>query len=162
MNILDKIFTYIFHVVGFNRVKAVMVLRRVLRVIDGDTSDTIDLKQIVTRVRKADINTPERGEPYYKEAKEKLKTLIEGKNIWLFTVKGNDKDQYGRTVAYVFRGFVNINLVMVWLGLAEVVDPEYRDPFFHKQLLFAQSVARFFRRGIWSTNRVKSKVVRLT
>ena len=73
------------------------------RIIDGDT--------IVAgnqTIRLLGMNTPERGEKYYSEAKEFLEgKILENKVLLEF---GKDKtDRYGRTLAYVFFENKNVN-----------------------------------------------------
>lgn len=85
----------------------------VSEVIDGDT---IDL-QSGERVRLLGINTPERGQPYYEEATNRLGELVEGKKVTL-EKDVDDKDQYGRLLRYVFLNDRNINVKLVREGLA--------------------------------------------
>ncbi|MCF7879077.1 MAG: thermonuclease family protein [Candidatus Omnitrophica bacterium] len=51
-------------------------------------------------VRPTGYNTPERGEPGYEQAKQKLKKLILGKKVDIRSVKTIDK--WGRLVAQVY------------------------------------------------------------
>ncbi len=89
----------------------------VKRVIDGDT--------IVAgnqTIRMLGMNTPEKGEKYYSEAKEFLENKILGEKISL--VFGKEKtDRYGRTLAYVFLNGKNINLELVENGFANYYFP---------------------------------------
>ena len=72
---------------------------QVTRIIDGDT---IEINRNES-VRLLGINSPERGEPYYNEAKEFLENRTLNKSVKL--EYGKDKtDRYGRTLAYVFLG----------------------------------------------------------
>lgn len=85
------------------------------RIIDGDTI-VVDND---THVRLLGINTPERGEKYYSEAKKFLEERISNKTIML--EYGNDKyDQYGRKLAYVFLSQENINSEIVRNGFANL------------------------------------------
>ena len=87
----------------------------VSKVIDGDT---IELKT-GERVRLLGINTPEMGQPCYEEATNRLKELIEGKQIRLES-DVVDKDQYERLLRHVFIDNTFVNLVMVREGYAHV------------------------------------------
>ncbi len=93
------------------------------RVIDGDT--------IVVgneSVRLLGINSPERGEDYYEEAKEFLEGLILDKRIKLEI--SNKKDKYDRILAFIFISNTNINIELVRWGLANVYildDRRYED-----------------------------------
>ncbi|MCS7129373.1 MAG: hypothetical protein NZ919_01860, partial [Candidatus Caldarchaeum sp.] len=57
--------------------KAVDIVASVYRVVDGDTFDCFP----AGRVRLADVNTPERGQPGYTEATNALRMLVEGKTV---------------------------------------------------------------------------------
>ena len=83
------------------------------RVIDGDTIDIGN-----ESVRLLGINTPERGEQGYEEAKEFLGQLVLGKNVTLEFV-GERQDKYGRILAYVFLNNTNINVKMIENGFEQ-------------------------------------------
>lgn len=86
----------------------------VVRVVDGDTIKTSDNETI----RLLGINSPERGELYYREAKDFLTDLLTNKTIKLeFGARKYDK--YKRVLAYVFLD-KNINLEMVQKGYANI------------------------------------------
>jgi micrococcal nuclease len=63
----------------------------VTNVVDGDTVDvTVDLGfkiHTVQRIRLAGIDTPERGQPGYYEAKERLRVLCADRQVLLTTTK---------------------------------------------------------------------------
>lgn len=85
------------------------------RIIDGDTI----VVRNDTHVRMLGINTPEKGERFYKEAKENLEKLILNKTVKLEF--GDDKvDKYGRTLAFVFLEGKNVNVEQVKEGFANV------------------------------------------
>ena len=82
------------------------------RIIDGDTIESNG-----TKIRLLGINTPERGEKYYKEAKEFLGELILNETVQLEF--GKDRiDRYGRTLAYIFYNGENINQKQIENGFA--------------------------------------------
>ncbi|HLD57037.1 MAG TPA: thermonuclease family protein [archaeon] len=87
----------------------------VSKVIDGDT---IELEDKV-RVRLLGINTPEREQPYYQEATNRLKELVEGKNVVLES-DVVDKDKYNRLLRHIYVGDVFVNLQLVKEGYATV------------------------------------------
>ncbi len=90
-------------------------------VIDGDT-----VKSNGTSIRLLGINTPEKGELYYLEAKEFLETLVLNKTVEL--EYGKDKeDRYGRTLAYTYINRENVNLKLIEEGYANVYFPSGRD-----------------------------------
>jgi len=88
----------------------------VTKVIDGDTIETyINGKSV--RVRYIGIDTPERGECYYREATTKNKELVEGKTISL-EKDITDTDRYGRLLRYVYVDGTSVNGELVRLGYA--------------------------------------------
>lgn len=86
---------------------------KVQRVIDGDT---LVLENNVT-VRLFGINTPERNEKYYSDAKEFLEELVLNQTIFL---ESFGKDRYYRELGIIFLGRENINLKIVEEGFANV------------------------------------------
>jgi micrococcal nuclease len=114
----------------------------VTAVIDGDT---ISLSN-GTKVRYLGINTPERGQPFYEEAKRFNARLVGGKDVRLETgpVK---RDGYGRLLAYVYVGdvLVNARLIAEGLGYLFVIDPLGREA----ELLRLQKEAQKQTKGMW-------------
>ena len=79
-----------------------MSLFTVTQVVDGDTfavGGWTWSQHSGTYVRPLGYNTPEKGEPGYEAAKNKLKTLIEGKTVDIY--KAVSIDTYGRLLAHV-------------------------------------------------------------
>ena len=97
----------------------------VTRIIDGDTIEVDDNETI----RLLGINTPERGEKYYKEAKEFLEMVLMNKTIKLEFGK-DKKDKYGRTLAYIFRDSSNVNKELVDEGYANYYFPSGKDMYY--------------------------------
>ncbi|MFH0869288.1 MAG: thermonuclease family protein [archaeon] len=85
----------------------------VTRVVDGDTVELADL----SKVRLGGINTPEKNENYFAEAKENLESLILDKQVYL-QKDITDKDQYGRYLRYIFTTDKFVNAEQVSAGLA--------------------------------------------
>ncbi len=95
----------------------------VTRVIDGDTI----VVEGGERVRLLDIDTPEKGEPCATNATNRLKELIDGKEI-ILEKRGEDRDVYDRLLRYVFLNDTLVNLVMVregWANLYVVEKSQY-------------------------------------
>jgi len=98
----------------------------VQRVIDGDTA-------IINNhsVRLLGINSPERGEKGYEEAKQFLSSKILDKKVKL--VFGKRKfDRYKRILAYIFLKDENINLESVKEGYSNIYFPEGKTRFYDK------------------------------
>lgn len=95
------------------------------RIIDGDTIE-IENK---TSVRLLGINTPEKGELYYTEAKDFLEMILLNKTVSLEF--GRERyDLYGRLLAYVFFNDKNVNKEMVDEGYANIYFPAGRDKYY--------------------------------
>ena len=78
----------------------------VTRVIDGDTFETASRKK---SVRLANVDAPEKGQPGAVASKQKLESLIGGKQVTIDTVA---RDKYGRAVANVKKGRESVNKKM--------------------------------------------------
>ena len=79
---------------------------KVTKVIDGDTFTTDKRKN---PVRLADVDTPEKRQPGYQDAKQELQNLITGQEVSIETVA---RDKYGRSVANVKLGTKSVNQAM--------------------------------------------------
>jgi len=90
------------------------------RVIDGDT--IVDNNKMHYRL--LGINTPERGEYLYSEAKNFLEK--EALNISL-TIEKKGKDKYQRELAYLYNGNKNLNKELIKEGYANYYFPSGKD-----------------------------------
>lgn len=88
---------------------------RVVRIADGDTVSILDATNTQHKVRLYGIDTPERGQPYGKAAKNMLMQLVDKKNVGVVVVT---TDSYGREVGTLYREGLNINFAMVATGYA--------------------------------------------
>ena len=116
----------------------------VRRVIDGDTIVLAN----GSRVRYIGIDTPERGEPFFDQATEVNRRLVEGRRVQLLKDQ-SDKDRFGRLLRYVLAGDILVNAELVREGLAEAKryepDVKFADCFDALML-----EARENRRGLWT------------
>lgn len=95
------------------------------RVVDGDTLVACGVK-----VRMLGINTPEKKDKYYSEAKNYLVKRVENKTVTL--VFSTDRfDKYNRTLAYVYFGEKNINQELITNGFANAYFPSDKDKYFN-------------------------------
>ena len=93
------------------------------RIIDGDTIESEG-----GSIRLLGINTPERGEFLYDEAKAFLESQVFNKTVRLeFTRERYDK--YNRTLAYVFLDDKNVNAELVENGFANYYFYDGRDKY---------------------------------
>ena len=110
----------------------------VTKIIDGDT-----LVGNGEHVRLLGMDTDERGEPCYKEAKEKLASLVLNKEV-ILEPDITDKDQYKRLLRYVFvetdSGVIHVNVYLVSEGLA--IARFYEDRKYQDEILAAEVYAR--------------------
>lgn len=122
---------------------------KVVNVIDGDTIK-IEGGQVV---RYIGIDTPETVHPskpvqcYGKEASDKNKELVEGKEIKL-EKDVSETDKYGRLLRYVWLGDMLVNEYLVREGYAQSSsyppDVKYQDRFVE-----SQKQAREEKKGLW-------------
>ncbi len=100
-------------------------LIKIDKVIDGDTVKTNE-----TSIRLLGINSPEKKEEYYQEAKDFLEETLLNKTARI--EYGKDKtDRYGRTLGYLFLNNKNINLKQVELGFANYYFPSGKDVYYN-------------------------------
>jgi micrococcal nuclease len=116
---------------------------RVVSVTDGDTVKVLTLDNQIIKVRLAEIDTPERKQPYGKEAKKALSALVFGKKVDLRPVT---IDRYGRTVGHLFVGSLNVNKQMVRKGHAWVYKRYMKD----KTLITDEDYAKSKKVGLWA------------
>lgn len=115
------------------------------RIADGDTIDVGGSDGQIT-VRLVAINAPDRGECY---ATQGLDHLIDNLNNEQVRLEVVGEDQFGRTLAHVFRGDHHVNLEMVELGLALASTPDETDPY-REPILRAENEAFATKTGLWS------------
>lgn len=127
----------------------------VARVVDGDTIELADGR----RVRYIGINTPERDQPYYQEATDVNRQLVESKTVQLER-DVDTFDQYGRTLAYVWVDGMMANWEIVNRGFANVftVPPNVR---YEEQFRQAEREAREAGRGLWAESPVTLKIIQI-
>jgi micrococcal nuclease len=133
---------------------------RVKEVVDGDT---IFLEND-TKVRYIGLNTPERGRPFYEEATEANRKLVENRPVKL-ELDVVESDQYGRTLAYVFvvgstgspQGETFVNLELLRQGYANLftVPPNVKYEALFRQ---AEQEAREAGQGLWATKETGIKI----
>jgi endonuclease YncB( thermonuclease family) len=116
----------------------------VTEITDGDTLTVVTLDDREIVVRLAEIDTPERGQPFSRVASRALSELAFQKAV---TVSYFDTDAYGRTVGRVFAGDIDVSAELVRRGVAWV----YRD-YARDQSLFAlEEQARKAGQGLWGS-----------
>lgn len=125
-----------------------------LSVGDGDTIRVKDTKGNRVTIRLACIDAPETSQGNSGRWSTKtLKNLILRKSI---SLKPQTRDRYGRTVAEVYSGTVNINLPMVRLGAAYSYR-KYLGQCDRAAYLSAEAAANKRDIGIWGPYRPNQK-----
>lgn len=114
----------------------------VVAIQDGDTL-TVLVEREQHRIRLAEIDAPEKRQPFGAASKQSLSELCFGKNA---IIDGSTKDRYGRTIAHVHCEGINAGTEQVRRGMAWVYDRYVKNP----QLYVLQDEARQERRGLWS------------
>lgn len=116
---------------------------RVIGITDGDTFTllTPDLRQV--KVRVAEIDAPERGQPYATRSRQRLASLIFQKEV---TVNVQVVDRYDRPVGRPMVGDMDVTVEMIRSGAAWV----YRSYSDDVELYELERTAKAERRGLWS------------
>lgn len=123
----------------------------VTRVVDGDTIVLQDGR----RVRYIGMNTPEIVDPrrpvecFGKEASEKNKELVEGKEVEL-EKDVSETDKYGRLLRYVYVDNLLVNDYLVRNGYA-YASSYPPDVTYQKQFLESQREAQIQKLGLWNS-----------
>jgi endonuclease YncB( thermonuclease family) len=113
-----------------------------VRVKDGD-SLVVKVQGVAMDVRLAGIDAPELDQPYGREAKQALVSLASGGQL---VVEPLDTDRYGRTVAHVWNGEMQLNKEMVKRGGAWFYSEFARS----ETLYEVEQEARNAKRGLWA------------
>ncbi len=118
---------------------------RVVGVTDGDTVTVLDGELRQHKIRLADIDAPEKGQPFGTRARAELGELVFGKEV---TVRSATKDRYGREIASLYLGDQrkSVNLLMVEKGMAWWYTQYSRDTAFQA----AEREAKSGRTGLWA------------
>lgn len=121
-----------------------VTLANVTEVIDGDTF----VISTGEKVRLIGVDTPERGEAYYEEARQYMVDNVLGRTVGLES-DVSDTDRYGRLLRYVWLNESMVNDDLVLSGLA--VSKEYKpDTYYQVQLDESESYAKERGVGLWS------------
>lgn len=115
----------------------------VVGVADGDTITVLNQDQRTERIRLSDIDAPESGQAFGSRAKQALSDLVYRQRVRAVEV---DRDRYGRLVARVYVGELDVNAELVRTGMAWVYRQYSRDA----ALLTLEAEARAAKRGLWA------------
>ena len=115
---------------------------RVVVISDGDTFTCLTTENKRLRVRLAEIDAPERNQPYGAEAKQALSDLVFERHAVLHV---QEVDRYGRTLARAYVGGLDVNSTLVEQGAAWAYTEQLKD----HRLKDAETLARNMGRGLW-------------
>jgi len=108
---------FISQIINQTKTEGVELVGNVTHEADGDT---LDINGITIRLSL--VNTPERGQPGFKEAKEFVSTHCLGKKGELDVDDGQRRgDRYGREIGIVYCNGININEKLMSEGLARIL-----------------------------------------
>lgn len=88
---------------------------KVIKVKDGDTIVILDSLNVQHTIRVADIDCPERGQPFSTKARQFVSDEVFGATV---EVIEKDTDKYGRIIGYVIYDDKNLSLELLEKGLA--------------------------------------------
>lgn len=129
--------------------EAEVIRGRVVAVADGDTVTVLDGHNTQHRIRLAEIDAPERGQPWANRSKQALSDLVFGKSV---LVRQTDVDRYGRVVGRIFVGETDVSREMVEQGAAWA----YRRYLTDQTILASETRARRARVGLWSMSEAQT------
>lgn len=115
----------------------------VVGVADGDTITVLDAQKVQHKVRLAEIDAPEKKQPFGNKSKQALSTLVYNKQV---LVVDQGKDRYKRTIGRVYQGDVDVCAEQVKQGMAWVYRKYSKD----KTLLPLEDEAKSQRLGLWA------------
>ena len=115
---------------------------KVIAVMDGDTLLVMRGKQPV-KVRLAEMDAPEKAQPYGTASQKSLAEMVMGKQI---RVESRAVDDYGRLVATVYANELNVNHEQVRRGMAW----EYSHFHSNREVMALQYEAQQAKRGLWA------------
>jgi len=122
---------------------------KVIGIADGDTFTLLTTDKQQVKIRLAEIDAPESGQPYGNESKQALSDLIFGKDV---RVVEQTTDRYGRTVGRPYVGGLDVSAEMVHMGAAWA----YRDYLKDKRLLTREGRAKTNKRGVWGLSETQN------
>ena len=115
---------------------------KVVGITDGDTLKVLTNHNQQVKIRLAEIDCPEKAQPWGNKAKQALSEYTFQKNV---TIDPVTKDRYGRTVATVHVDDQNVNKELVKQGHCWTYRKYMRDT----EFLDLEDEAKANKRGLW-------------
>jgi endonuclease YncB( thermonuclease family) len=120
---------------------AALLLCAIVGITDGDTL-TARCESQTIKVRLAEIDAPENGQPFAVRSKQHLSSLCYRQEA---EIHPKTRDRYGRTVARVFCAGVDANAAMVQAGMAWAFTRHLTDPMIPR----LEAQAKAAHEGLW-------------
>jgi endonuclease YncB( thermonuclease family) len=133
----------------FSATYAAELTGRVVGIADGDTFTLLTADNQQVKIRLAEIDAPESGQPYGNKSKQALSSLVFGKDVRVIV---QTTDRYGRTVGRPYIGNLDICEEMVRMGAAWAYREYLRD----QGLLTVEAEARTKKRGLWGLSEAQN------
>lgn len=92
-------------------------LMRVVRVVDGDTIWV----EGGEKIRYVGVDTPEREQAFYREARSKNLELVGGSVVEVVVCRDEPRDRYGRLLAWIYVDGLDVGGELLKAGLARVL-----------------------------------------
>lgn len=144
---MKRLFLLLAGIFGITYTYAESITGKCEHVFDGDSLAVVkqgESEQI--QIRLYGIDAPEKGQPYAKQAREKLIKLVRHKQV---RIEVQHTDDYGRQVGKVYVGKTYVNLEMVKAGLAWYYKHHAANA---KDLKKAEAKAREDKKGLWQAD----------
>ncbi|OEK09515.1 nuclease [Flavivirga aquatica] len=120
-----------------------IITGKVVSIIDGDTFKLLTQDSTLIRVRLANIDCPEKKQPFSKKAKQFVSDAVFNKIVTLNVLK---KDRYRRYIANViYNNSLNLNQELLKQGLAWHYIKYSKD----KYLQDLEDLSKLAKRGLW-------------
>lgn len=126
----------------FNAAHAEEFSAKVIAVLDGDTALVLRNGKRV-KIRLANIDAPEKAQEYGMASRQSLVEMVLRKQV---QVSSKAMDEYGRMVAQIEAGGLNVNEEQVRRGMAWEYSHFHSD----RHYIALQSEAQQARRGLWA------------
>ncbi|MGV0005558.1 MAG: thermonuclease family protein [Candidatus Porifericomitaceae bacterium WSBS_2022_MAG_OTU9] len=127
---------------------AEIISGEVVAISDGDTLTVLTREKRQVKVRLAEIDTPEKRQPYGTAARQALSEKIFRQQVRVIV---ETVDRYGRTIGQVYLGPRHINREMVVEGHAWVYRRYLKD----KSLLALEEKAKLGGLGLWGLSEAR-------
>ncbi|MFL0096075.1 thermonuclease family protein [Tenacibaculum maritimum] len=149
----EKLFLLIF-ILTINILNAQVFEGKVIKVKDGDTIVVMDSEYQKFTIRIADIDCPEKSQPFGNKAKRFVLDEIGGEMV---NVEIKSHDRYGRAIGNIFYNNTNLSVELLKNGLAWHYK-EYSKNKFYQRL---EDNARLNKIGLFiDTNAIRPSVYR--